>query len=126
MKFRLWQIIAFIILAVFTIAFGVLKQVWSGFTYFSMASVFLLCALFIVNRIMYLLDLKAEYDDNLELYLVEMLNKGLITRTQFDERDPRVVKGYYKQYNRSKNLQILILVITFLILASIIYVLIRV
>lgn len=126
MKFRLWQIIAFIILAVFTIAFGVLKQVWSGFTYFSMASVFLLCVLFIVNRIMYLLDLKAEYDDNLELYLVEMLNKGLITRTQFDERDSRVVKGYYKQYNRSKNLQILILVITFLILASIIYVLIRV
>lgn len=125
MKFKFWQAIIFVILAGLTIAFGLLKQVWSGFTYFSMATVFLLCVLFIINRIFYLLDLKRDYDENLDLYLAEMLNNGLITRTQFEQRDPKVIKGYYKQYNKSKNLQILILVITFLILVSITVVLIR-
>lgn len=126
MKFRLWQIIIFVVLALCTIAFGLLKQVWSGFTYFSMASVFLLAILFIINRILYIVDLKKDYDDNLDLYLAEMLNTGMITRAQFEERDQRIIKGYYKQYNKTKNLQILILTLTFLILASIIVVLIRI
>lgn len=126
MKIRLWQIIIFVVLALCTIAFGLLKQVWSGFTYFSMASVFLLAILFIINRILYIVDLKKDYDDNLDLYLAEMLNTGMITRAQFEERDERIIKGYYKQYNRTKNLQILILTLTFLILASIIVVLIRI
>ncbi len=126
MKIRLWQIIIFVVLALCTIAFGLLKQVWSGFTYFSMASVFLLAILFIINRILYIVDLKKDYDDNLDLYLAEMLNTGMITRAQFEERDERIIKGYYKQYNKTKNLQILILTLTFLILASIIVVLIRI
>ncbi len=126
MKIRLWQIIIFVVLALCTIAFGLLKQVWSGFTYFSMASVFLLAILFIINRILYIVDLKKDYDENLDLYLAEMLNTGMITRTQFEERDQRIIKGYYKQYNKTKNLQILILTLTFLILASIIVVLIRI
>ena len=126
MKFRLWQIIIFVVLALCTIAFGLLKQVWSGFTYFSMASVFLLAILFIINRILYIVDLKKDYDDNLDLYLAEMLNTGMITRAQFEERDQRIIKGYYKQYNKTKNLQIFILTLTFLILASIIVVLIRI
>ncbi len=126
MKIRLWQIIIFVVLALCTIAFGLLKQVWSGFTYFSMASVFLLAILFIINRILYIVDLKKDYDDNLDLYLAEMLNTGMITRAQFEERDQRIIKGYYKQYNKTKNLQILILTLTFLILASIIVVLIRI
>ena len=126
MKIRLWQIIIFVVLALCTIAFGLLKQVWSGFTYFSMTSVFLLAILFIINRILYIVDLKKDYDDNLDLYLAEMLNTGMITRTQFEERDERIIKGYYKQYNKTKNLQILILTLTFLILASIIVVLIRI
>ncbi|MCI5797147.1 MAG: hypothetical protein MR024_00730 [Firmicutes bacterium] len=126
MKIRLWQIIIFVVLALCTIAFGLLKQVWSGFTYFSMTSVFLLAILFIINRILYIVDLKKDYDDNLDLYLAEMLNTGMITRAQFEERDERIIKGYYKQYNKTKNLQILILTLTFLILASIIVVLIRI
>lgn len=122
MKNKLWQIIAFGVLVFLTILFGILKSVWNGFAYFSLATIFLLFILYIINRILYLFNLKEEYDENLNLYLAELLNKGLITKTQFVERDERVIKGYYKQFHSAKNKQILILTGVLIVMISIIIV----
>ena len=51
MRFRLWEIILFVVLIVLTIVFGLLRSVWAGFAYFSAASVFALAIIFIINRI---------------------------------------------------------------------------
>ena len=119
MRFRLWEIILFAVLIALTIAFGLLKSVWAGFAYFSVATIFALAILFAVNRVLYLLDLKKEYDENLSIYLAELLNNDLITREQYYNQDPKVVKGYYKPYNRTKKIQISIIVILCLILIGI-------
>ena len=68
MRFRLWEIILFAVLIALTIAFGLLKSVWAGFAYFSVATIFALAILFAVNRVLYLLDLKKEYDENLNFF----------------------------------------------------------
>ena len=119
MRFRLWEIISFIVLIVLTISFGLLRSVWAGFAYFSAVSVFLLAILFMVNRFLYLFDLKKDYDENLGVYLAELLNNDLITREQYYNKDPKVVKGYYKQFNRTKRLQITIVVILSLVLIGV-------
>lgn len=119
MRFRLWEIILFVVLIVLTIVFGLLRSVWAGFAYFSAASVFALAIIFIINRILYLLDLKKDYDENLGVYMAELLNNDLITRDQYYNQDPKVVKGYYKQYNRTKRVQITIVVVLTLVMIGI-------
>lgn len=102
MKFKFWELISLAVLIALTVLFGLLKNVWSGFSYVSCA--FMLCALidFVVFRILYLLNLKKEYDDNLDIYLAELLNNGIITRREFEQKDPKALKAYYKTYNRTK------------------------
>ena len=119
MRFRLWEIILFVVLIVLTIAFGLLRSVWAGFTYFSVVSIFALAILFVINRVFYLLDTKKDYDENLGIYMAELLNNGLITREQYYNQDPKVIKGYYKPYNRTKKIQITIVVVLILILIGI-------
>lgn len=119
MRFRLWEIILFAVLIALTVVFGLLKSVWAGFAYFSATTIFALAIVFIVNRILYLLDLKKDYDENLGVYMAELLNNDLITREQYYNQDPKVVKGYYKSYGRTKSLQILIIVILCLVLIGV-------
>ena len=74
---------------------------------------------FINNRIYYIRNLKAEYDEGIETYFVELYNNGLITKQQFEEADDRVVKGYYKDYRRTKTLTILLIVAFALVLVGV-------
>lgn len=110
MKIRIWEMIVFSVLAVFAIAFSLLQKTWAGFTYFSTATFLLFMGFFINNRIYYIRYLKKQYDEGLETYFVELYNNGLISREQFDEVDPRIVKGYYKDYRRSRSLTILLII----------------
>ena len=120
MKFRLWEIISFVVLVVLAIGFGLLRSVWGGFTYFSVATVFAFIILFMTSRVLYLSELKKEYDENLRLYFSELLNNGLITREQYYNQDERIVKGYYKPYKRTQRAQISFVVILSLALVGII------
>lgn len=110
MKIRIWEMIVFSVLAVFAIAFSLLQKTWGGFTYFSTATFLLFMGFFINNRIYYIRYLKKQYDEGLETYFVELYNNGLISREQFDQADPRIVKGYYKDYRRSRSLTILLII----------------
>lgn len=120
MKIRIWEMIVFSVLAVFAIAFSLLQKTWDGFTYFSTATFLLFMGFFINNRIYYIRYLKKQYDEGLETYFVELYNNGLISREQFDEVDPRIVKGYYKDYRRSRSLTILLIIGFALIIVSLI------
>lgn len=122
MRIRLWEIIVFTILIVCAITFSLLQSVWSGFAYFSSSIFIIFMILFINNRIYYLKLLKKKYDDELETYFVELYNNGLITKEQFENVDERIVKGYYKDYRRYKNLTILLIIGFSLILVSIVLV----
>ena len=120
MRFRLWEIITFAVLLVFAIIFGVMKTAWFGFSYFSATFVFGILILFIINRIFYINDLKLDFLEKEDLYFAELLNNGYITRAQFESRDIKILKGYYKDYFRARRLQIIfIIVLFFVILASI-------
>lgn len=110
MKFRLWEIIVFTLLIVFGITFSLLTKVWSGFNYFSVSIFFLIIIFYILNRLFYLRDLKLEYESGLRLYFAELLNNGLISREQFDDYDPKILKGYFKPYRKSKRIQICIVI----------------
>lgn len=122
MKFRVWELILFPIIMVLAITFSLLQGVWGGFVYFTMASFILFMGFFINNRIYYIRKLKAEYDEGLETYFVELYNNGLITRDQFENADDRVVKGYYKDYRRVKALTILLIVGFAVVLVSVLLV----
>lgn len=112
--------IVFSVLAVFAIAFSLLQKTWDGFTYFSTVTFLLFMGFFINNRIYFIRYLKKQYDEGLETYFVELYNNGLISREQFDEVDPRIVKGYYKDYRRSRSLTILLIIGFALIIVSLI------
>ena len=121
MKFKLWEIITFSVLVVLTIVFGLLKSLWGGFSYFSAASILVLAILFVVNRIMYIIELKKNYDDELHIYFAELLNNGLITKQQFQQKDEKVKKGYYKEYNRIKRTNICISIFLILIILGVVF-----
>ena len=126
MKFRVWELILFPILIVLAIAFSLLQSVWGGFVYFTLATFIIFMSFFINNRIYYIRKIKSEYDEGLETYFVELYNNGLITREQFENADDRVVKGYYKDYRRSKALTILLIVAFAVVLVSIVLTLFKV
>ena len=120
MRFRLWEIITFAVLLVLVIVFGVMKDVWQGFSYFSATLVFGILILFVINRIFYIKDIKLDFIEREDLYFAELLNNGFITRAQFENRDIKILKGYYKDYFRAKRKQIIfIIVVIVAILASI-------
>lgn len=110
MKLRIWEIIVFVSLIVCAIAFSLLQKVWGGFSYFSAAVFILFMVFFINNRICYLRLIKAHYDEGLETYFVELYNNGLISRQQFEEADERIIKGYYKDYRKQRNITILLII----------------
>ena len=122
MKFKFWELISLAILIALTFLFGLLKNVWIGFTYVS--SAFLICALidFVVFRIIYVLELKKEYDANLDIYLAELLNNGVITKREFDLKDEKALKAYYKSFNKAKRVQTAICVsITLVVVVLILF-----
>lgn len=110
MKFRIWEIIVFVVLIVCAITFSLLQKVWGGFSYFSAAVFLLFMVFFINNRIYYLRFLKRHYDEGLETYFVELYNNGLISREQFENADERVVRGYYKDYRKQRNITTLLII----------------
>ena len=120
MRFRLWEIIVFGALIVFAIAFGLLRSVWSGFSYFSSTILILLLLFFVVSRILYVLDLKKEYDENKEIYLAELLNNGEITKREFEKPDARTLKVFYKNFNKSKRFQIVLCISVLLVVVAVI------
>ncbi|MBO4413044.1 MAG: hypothetical protein J5779_03415 [Clostridia bacterium] len=121
MRFRLWEVITFAALLVLAIVFGMFKSVWHGFSYFSASFVFGILILLIINRIFYIKDIKLEFIEREDLYFAELLNNGYITRAQFDERDPKILKGYYRDFFRARRLQIIFIIVAFVaIVASIV------
>lgn len=126
MKIRGWEIICFTCLIVLAIAFSLLQKAWAGFSYFSSAIFLIFVALFINNRIYCLRLSKKQYDEGLEKYFVELYNNGLISKEQFENADPRIVKGYYKDFRRQKALTICLIVVFLSIVVSLILTLFKV
>ena len=122
MKFRKWEIILFPCLLVVAILFSLIQTYWSGFSYFSASVFFVIIIFFINNRIYNLKNLKIYYDENLETYFVDLYNKGLISREQFENVDQQIVNGYYSDYRRFRNLTILMVVIFAFIVIGVILV----
>lgn len=118
MRFRLWEIITFAALFALAIIFGSFKSVWQGFSYFSAVFVFGIFVLFIINRIFYIKDIKNEFIEREDTYFAELLNNGYITRAQFDTRDPKVLKGYYRDYFRARRLQIVLIIVLFVVIIA--------
>lgn len=118
MRFRLWEIITFASLLVMAIIFGTFKSLWSGFSYFSAAFVFGMLILFIINRIFYIRDIKQEFIEKEDMYFAELLNNGYITRAQFNERDPKILRSYYRDYFRARRLQIIFIIIIFVAIVA--------
>ncbi len=110
MKFRIWEIIVLISLLVGAIIFASLNSLWNGFLYFTISTIILFIGFFINNRIYYIRCLKGEYDENIDTYFAELYNNNMITKEQFNNRDQRVVNGYYKDFQKTKLINIFIIV----------------
>ncbi len=120
MKMRVWEIIVLSILAVVAVASALLRKVWDGFSYVSSVAFVLFMGFFLYNKIYNLKLMKKQYDEGLETYFVELYNNGLITKDQLENGDPRIVKGYYKDYRQKRSLTILLLVLLAVIIIGII------
>ncbi len=120
MKIRVWEIVVLSILAVVAVASALLRKVWDGFSYVSSVAFVLFMGFFLYNKIYNLKLMKKQYDEGLETYFVELYNNGLITKDQLENGDPRIVKGYYKDYRQKRSLTILLLVLLAVIIIGII------
>lgn len=117
---RVWEIVVLSILAVVAVASALLRKVWDGFSYISSVAFVLFMGFFLYNKIYNLKLMKKQYDEGLETYFVELYNNGLITKDQLENGDPRIVKGYYKDYRQKRSLTILLLVLLAVIIIGII------
>lgn len=117
---RVWEIVVLSILAVVAVASALLRKVWDGFSYVSSVAFVLFMGFFLYNKIYNLKLMKKQYDEGLETYFVELYNNGLITKDQLGNGDPRIVKGYYKDYRQKRSLTILLLVLLAVIIIGII------
>ena len=117
---RVWEIVVLSILAVVAVASALLRKVWDGFSYVSSVAFVLFMGFFLYNKIYNLKLVKKQYDEGLETYFVELYNNGLITKDQLENVDPRIVKGYYKDYRQKRSLTILLLVLLAVIIIGII------
>lgn len=120
MKMRVWEIVVLSILAVVAVASALLRKVWDGFSYVSSVAFVLFMGFFLYNKIYNLKLMKKQYDEGIETYFVELYNNGLITKDQLENGDPRIVKGYYKDYRQKRSLTILLLVLLAVIIIGII------
>jgi len=120
MKFRLWEIIVLISLIVLAIIFSAIYFLWDGFKYFTAVSIITFVGFFINNRFFYIGFLKKEYENGLDTYFAELFNNNYIDKEQFENRDERIINGYYKEFKRTKNVNILIIVGLILISLSLI------
>lgn len=120
MKMRVWEIVVLSILAVVAVASALLRKVWDGFSYVSSVAFVLFMGFFLYNKIYNLKLMKKQYDEGLETYFVELYNNGLITKDQLENGDPRIIKGYYKDYRQKRSLTILLLVLLAVIILGII------
>lgn len=117
---RVWKIVVLSILAVVAVASALLRKVWDGFSYVSSVAFVLFMGFFLYNKIYNLKLMKKQYDEGLETYFVELYNNGLITKDQLENGDPRIIKGYYKDYRQKRSLTILLLVLLAVIIIGII------
>ncbi len=117
---RVWEIVVLSILAVVAVASALLRKVWDGFSYVSSVAFVLFMGFFLYNKIYNLKLMKKQYDEGLETYFVELYNNGLITKDQLENGDPRIIKGYYKDYRQKRSLTILLLVLLAVIIIGII------
>lgn len=117
---RVWEIVVLSILAVVAVASALLRKVWDGFSYVSSVAFVLFMGFFLYNKIYNLKLMKKQYDEGLETYFVELYNNGLITKDQLENGDPRIIKGYYKDYRQKRSLTILLLVLLAVIILGII------
>jgi hypothetical protein len=119
MKFRVWELIVLTSLIVISIIFSLLRSTWGGFIYFTSAGILAFIGVFINNRIYYLKCIRQEYDEGLQFYLTELYNNGLITKNQLIEGDERIIRGYYKDFRRTKKITIFLIIILVVILVTI-------
>lgn len=118
---RVWEIIVLSVLAVVAVAAALLRKYWEGLSYVSSCAFLLFMGFFIYNKIYNLRLMKKQYDEGLETYFVELYNNGLITKEQLENGDPRIVKGYYKEYRQKRSLTIVMLVIIALLVIGVIF-----
>lgn len=121
MRYRTWEIIVFVILIVVAITFSLLSSIWSGMNYFTIGTVIAAFIVFIDIRLFYIINMKKEYDAGLDLYLVELYNNNLITKQQLNQKDARIVSGYYKLFRKLKLINIFILIVVVLFVISLIF-----
>lgn len=124
MKFRLWEIIVFISLIVLIIVLSFFNKSWVGISYINSSVLVVLLAFFINNRIFYITHIKKEYDNGIDLYFLELYNNNYITKEQLNIKDERIVNGYYKSFRKLRSINILLIIGSFLLIATVIYVLI--
>lgn len=118
---RKWELYYWIPLGILTVISAILNRFYYAFSIVTIICILGVVASYCVNRSIYLKDLKKRYDDELEQYLIELLNKRLISRKQYEEKDPEIVLGYYQDYKTAKTKHISIMVILSIVAISIGY-----
>lgn len=120
MRFRIWEIIVLVSLIIAAIISSSLNHIWMGMVYITAAFIVAALTIFVNNRISYIIFMKKEYDEGLELYFVELYNNNLITREQLNHKDVRIIEGYYKPFKKLRLTNILIITGTILFIITLI------
>lgn len=110
MNFRKWELIILLSLIALALISSMFSYLWTGFNYFTSSFILTFLGFFINNRVYYIKQFKKEYDEGLGTYFAELYNNNYITKEQFENRDERIIFGYYQDYRRTKNINICIIV----------------
>lgn len=120
MNIRKWEVVSWVAVLALTVIFAVLNRFIPEFKIVTVIMFSVLMLMIAANRAFAIGKIKKNFDDGLEVYLLQMLNLGYITRTQFDERDEAVIKGYYKNFRLARKKQILLIIGIMIVTASLI------
>lgn len=95
------------VLLALTILFAILKSVWTGFVYFAIASLTLMC-LYITYLLIkkYIFDYHANFESEFLGYRADYINSNNITREEFDDKLTFHLKSFKKILKKEKFIDI--------------------
>lgn len=84
-----------------------LKNVWQGFTYFSLSFLVVLSVYWIVILVVkYIEDYYTYFEEDFKIYKAEMLNSTMLMREEFEQNENYYIKKYKRSQLRYKLMDI--------------------
>ena len=110
------------ILVVLMIVTAVLREVWHGFSYFTISFALLLAIFWSVTFILnYINDYVKNFEQDFKMYCIELINSSSLTMEDIERDRNMYIKGYKKTILKYKVIDIVKILVVIVIALTCIY-----